>query len=406
MSSDDIPLTYITRDIERALGMLPSIHFHIITNKTAFSEALKSQYPEFITLIENRDGRSLGTAALLEHVDTIRMLPANSPIVVFKNTSRIETIAATHRWHLINPPANLAEQVENKISQVEWLGELGEKYLPIHRIEMVKSITWKGEPFILQWAHGHTGKGTILVQKETELISLQHDFPERPVRKTVHIVGPSFTVNAVVAQNTVHMGNISYQITGLTPFTDSIFATVGNDWTLSHDLLSDIEIAYIETMVHEIGTKLATAGWRGLFGVDIMRDDERGGIKLIEINARQPASTSFESFLQSENRIQGLKGITLFEAHIAALLSQPVTKNFIPINDGAQIIQRITSKTVGVSEDVRGSLELLGYQVVIYPNTEYNADLIRIQSPRGIMKGHHTLNERGAEIIKTLSIGS
>jgi hypothetical protein len=403
MSPTDIPLTYVTRDIERALGILPSIHFRIITNKTVFSETLKNQYPDFITLIESHDGKLLATSALLEHPDTAKTLPANAPVIVFKNTARIETIAQEHGWHIINPSASLAEQVENKITQVEWLGDLGDTYLPTHRIEAVKSITWKDEPFILQWAHGHTGGGTLLIEKEAQLIAIQRDFPERPVRKTVVIKGPSFTVNAVVAQNAVHMGNISYQITGLPPFTDSQFTTIGNDWTLSHDLLSDIEINYIETMVHEIGIKLATHGWRGLFGVDVMRDDERGGIKLIEINARQPASTSFESFLQNENRIQGLKGITLFEAHIAALLGQPVTKKLILVNDGAQVIQRITHTPPTINDEMKGSLELLGYHVLTYPNTEYNEDLIRIQSPRGIMQGHTVWNERGKEIIEIIT---
>jgi hypothetical protein len=44
---------------------------------------------------------------------------------------------------------------------------------------------------------------------------------------------------------------------------------------------------------------MSAQGWRGLFGIDVIKDLERNAIHLIEINARQPASTSFEAKLQN-----------------------------------------------------------------------------------------------------------
>ncbi len=223
------PLYYITRDIERALGMTPNANYLIITNKTPFGETLKKQYPEFITLLESPDGRSLGTGALMEHPETAKIIPHGAQVLVFKNTARIEPIAAAKGWKLINPKASLSETVENKISQVEWLGELGKKHLPMHNLMLAKKLTWTGEPFILQWAHGHTGGGTMLVTSINDLRSLQQKFPERMTRRTAFVRGPSFTVNAVVAADKIVLGNISYQITGLAPFTDNAFTTIGND---------------------------------------------------------------------------------------------------------------------------------------------------------------------------------
>jgi len=396
------PLYYITRDIERALSMAPGENYHIISNKTPYSENIKKQYPEFITLLDSSDGRSIGTGALMENPETLKIIPKNSDVLVFKNTARIEPIVTNHGWHLINPKASLSETVENKISQVEWLGDLGKKYLPHHVIMLAKNITWTGEPFILQWAHGHTGDGTVLINSANELKSLQQKFPDRITRRTTYVRGPSFTVNAVVASNKILVGNISYQITGLSPFTDNSFTTIGNDWGLSHSLLNETEIEYIETMVSDIGKKLNIAGWRGLFGVDIIRDDEKNTIHLIEINARQPASTTFESFLQNENRLAGVVGLTTFEAHIKALLNEPIEKPLIPLNDGAQIVQRVSRTIRDISKDHINSLELAGYNVITYPNTQYNTDLIRIQSARNIMETHGRFNERGKDIENIL----
>ena len=396
-------LFYITRDIERAQGITPGPEYRIISNVTPYGETLQKKYPEFVTLLRSPDGRSLGTGSLMEHPETTKIVPVGSNVLVFKNTARIEPLSASHGWNLINPKAALSEIVENKISQVEWLGDLGKKYLPQHVILPAKNITWTGEPFVLQWAHGHTGEGTVLVTSAEQLRFIKQKFPDRLTRRTAYVHGSSFTVNAVVASNKILVGNISYQITGLAPFTDSQFATVGNDWGLTHSLLDDNEIEYIDNMVSDIGKKLNIAGWRGLYGVDIIRNDKNGKIHLIEINARQPASTVFESFLQNENRIAGIDGLTTFEAHLKALLNEPIEKPLIPLSGGAQIVQRVTRDMRDIDPVTINDLQTAGHNVVTYSSTQYNADLIRIQSTKNIMESHGKLSDDGKEIVEILA---
>ena len=325
-------------------------------------------------------------------------------------------MAEENGWTLLNPSSKLAEKIENKITQIEWLGELGNKYLPPHTVALTKNLVWKKEPLIIQWEHGHTGLGTILINSDAELTELKNKFPERTARATSFINGPSFTINVVVNKSEVLLGNISYQITGLPPFTDNVFSTIGNDWSLTHSLLSETEIEEIHNMAKEIGALMARDGWSGLFGLDFIKDNERGRIFLIEINARQPASTTYESFLQEENRRNGLAGMTVFEAHLAAISekSPAAMKSptpIVPINDGAQIIQRITKKIhtstnsliALPTDEITGTLELLGYRVIEYPNTAINEDLLRIQSQKGIMETHAKLNMRGKEILDVLA---
>lgn len=393
----DRTITYITREIERALGADPVGNYFIVAGRTPYGERMAAQFPGHIQLIDG--DTTLGTRELIEHAHAKRMMPPNTDTIVFKNTARVEDAATKAGLTLLNPRASLSETVENKMTQIEWLGDLGKKYLPQHALLPTKSLTWTDEPFILQWAHGHTGGGTILVNSEVELKSLQERFPHRMARRTQYIHGPSFTVNAVVTTDKILTSSISYQITGLAPFTDNAFTTIGNDWSISHDLLNEDELEYIQTMVHDIGKKLNIAGWRGLYGVDIIRDDERNTIHLIEINARQPASTTFESFLQKENRLAGVKGLTTFEAHLKALLGEKIEEELIPVNDGAQIIQRVTKKVASIPGSSVTMLESAGYNVIPYPNTEYNTDLLRIQGARGIMERHGVLNVRGKEIV-------
>jgi hypothetical protein len=156
-------------------------------------------------------------------------------------------------------------------------------------------------------------------------------------------------------------------------------------------------------MTDNISEKMHGAGWRGLFGIDLIYDEERDEIKLIEINARQPASTSFESQLQLGLRIAGVPGITTFEAHLSALISNKNTQNtphIIPVNDGAQIIQRITTTTKTLDGD---KLEEAGFVTIPYVNTKPNTDLVRIQSLRGIMEAHTKFNVRGKQIVEIVT---
>ena len=164
------------------------------------------------------------------------------------------------------------------------------------------------------------------------------------------------------------------------------------------------------------------SGWRGLFGIDIIYDEERDLLKLIEINARQPASTTFESQLQSKFRGHGLVGATIFEAHLAALTDSPLTEKQIEINDGAQFVQRVTKKTNTMAElgtillnrlgqdEYKGSpwqektadLNKAGYVTIPYSNTKPNSDFLRIQSDKGLMENHGKWNARGEKIIEVL----
>lgn len=256
-----------------------------------------------------------------ETLDLLKKVPTGTNVVVFKNNAAIERYCKENGIILLNPPAELSEKIENKITQVKWLGELS-SLLPKHEITLVKNILWN-TPYILQWAHSHTGEGTLYVD---DIKEIREKFPEREAKITQYIEGPVFTVNIVVG-DTIEVGNISYQITGLKPYTENRFASVGNDWSLAHKTAPKEEII---AMAKKIGEKMKASGWKGLFGIDVVQGDR---VYLLEINARQPASATYESTLQKTN--------TIFENHIKALLGEPLHTN-TEITEGKQIIDRRT----------------------------------------------------------------
>ena len=415
------PVIYIARDIERALGMMmPTANtghisdYYIIAGRTAYAEEIQKKYPDNVMLA----GDLLDTHEILivpevaAEIDR-RTKKDNAAILVFKNTLQIERIAREKGWTLLNPSAELAEKIENKITQAAWLGDLA-KYLPEHKVVKVRDIVAgaKGTPFafpfIMQWAHSHTGDGTILVSKQPELDKIAAIFPDREARVSQYIQGPTFTTNVVAGMKSP---NISYQITGMLPFTENPWSTVGNDWSLPHSLLTEEHVATIDNICSEVAERMSKAGWRGLFGLDFMHDMERDRIHLLEINARQPASTTYESQLQMHIRSHGVPGLTTFETHLQSLTgsaakSAAQSLELIPLNDGAQIIQRVAkpllAQTTIPTEEIFGKLESAGYAFIQYENLTPNSDKLRIQCARGIMEAHNKFNKRGKQILEIM----
>ncbi|EKD43453.1 MAG: hypothetical protein ACD_72C00264G0001 [uncultured bacterium] len=404
------PVVYVVRDIERALGLpLTTKGYYIISNYTPFANSL-AKGRKNVLLIKNKellDTRELLTLPKVKKfINTVISTEAKRSgeiscggILVFKNTLAIEKVCGENNWPLLNPSAVLATKVEEKITQVEWLGEL-KKFLPPFEIKTSKEIKWTGTKFILQFNRAHTGSGTILVENENQLKEIQSKFPNREVRVTNFIEGAMLTNNNVVWGKKVLCGNINYQITGLKPFTNLPFATIGNDWALPHKLLNAKQKKEYQNIAHAIGLKLAIDGWCGLFGIDVMFEKKTGKLYLIEINARQPASTSFESQLQMEKNKNGL---TIFQAHLSALLNGKNAGKLTMIKDGAQITQKVipVKKQIELKrlKDNIKEFSRKDFETVYYKTNKSESDWLRVQSNRGAMKSHNIINSVGQDIV-------
>ncbi len=412
-------LFYVCRDVERAFVSGLSLgNYYIITNSNTYSAKLAKSNNNII-LIKNK--QPLDTAELLQHLEVKKIIQAKDFVVVFKNNAIVKNICQKNKWQLLNPDFKLADEIESKISQITWLGKLA-KYLPPHKVDLCQNINWGGEKFILQFNHSHTGAGTFLINSKKQLAELKNKFPNREIRTIKFIEGPVFTNNNVIWNDKTLIGNINYQITGLSPFTDNKFTTIGNDWSLPPKILNNNQIKQYEKIAHDIGTKMAKNGWKGLFGIDMIMDEKSGQLYLLEINARQPASTTFESQLQtlvilSEVALEAdeksipkkqdrdpsprkgfgmTKLTTTFEAHLASFLNIP-NKNYqlTAINNGAQIIQRVT-KNISNPKFILKNKSILN--VINYKNKTIGSDLVRIQCQEGLMAKHNVLNKLGKNI--------
>lgn len=413
------PVFYVTRDIERVAGLdLSMPGLFIISNYSRFAKQLAGERKNLFLvknekkldtweLLQNQEVRQYVTDTYentkLKNVQNCENTKDKPNIIVFKNTRQIEKICQKNGWKLLNPPAALANQIEEKISQVKWAGEL-KKYFPAYEILLVRDISWTGQQFILQFNRSHTGSGTILVKTSQQLKKIKAKFPGREARVAHYIEGPLFTNNNLVWGNKILLGNISYQITGLKPFTDLPFATIGNDWALPNKILTKQQIKQYQRIARAVGKKMAKSGWQGLFGIDIVLEAKTGKMYLVEINARQPASASFESQLQSQSDPTNNQQITTLSAHLASLLGLKIAdQRLIKITDGAQLVRRVNHKQIiKNNKQVSKKLSAEKLRIIQYSNTKLGSDLLRIQTEQGVMAGHNVFNQLGKKIVNIL----
>lgn len=392
----DNPVLYVSRDAERALALSPlPPGFFVLTNEQSIQETQDQ-------VIGVASERLLSTAELLSQpeVKTLLLEEGISQIMVFKPTRRIEQLCEDLGVTLINPAANLAAEIEEKITQVSWLGDLAE-LLPPHYIAPMKEVAWNGEAFIIQFNRAHTGSGTVFIENETDLQALKDKFPDRPARVSAFIDGYTITNNTVVTADAVIPGNISYQITGLAPFTKLPFATIGNDFALPNTLLNYEQQSRFFEIANAVGKHMQAAGWKGAFGIDVMVEKATGKLYLLEINARQPASVAFESLLQEKQKSKRNTALTTFEAHLLALLEQPLPSDkLIPLEAGAQIVLRKQEQSVDI-DTIRENLT--DYRSIPYHNTKPESDLLRIQVDTSLMKDDGLFNEAGEAIAASIT---
>ncbi|MEW6610319.1 MAG: ATP-grasp domain-containing protein [Patescibacteria group bacterium] len=346
-------LFYITRDIERAAGLLGAREdLFVITNSSPLAVALQKKYTSSV-LVVNGEGtlstldlmRNKGVQERIEHIAK----DAQSDIIVFKNSRQIEQECEILGWRLLNPSAHLAEKIENKITQYAWLREEKNNSLepltPKSAVGTVGQFEYNhlqrefGNGFVLQYNIGHTGSGTKRIFGAHEWKNEVNKFSKRMVKVSEYIQGKSFTMNACIAGTRVLWGRASEQMTGISALTNNPCATVGNDWSsVSEDVHEKVKNIAIK-----IGEYMMQEGWKGLFGIDVIIPDGNSShtAYLIEINARQPASASLEAQLQ---RARG-DDVTIMDWHVVALVQNHAPYRSEAFGTGSKL-------PVGVRHDV------------------------------------------------------
>jgi hypothetical protein len=304
---------YVTPDVERAIGLenlFPNFHI-ICLYKNEIIDYMRRSKVKVFCLEERRDKSEKNRYRYSNYILTHPLVQQyiqeqngqrNGYLMFFKIAPNIERSAKEMGFSILNTSAKLNAQFELKLSQYFELSKL-----PIDIPKMIIS-TFKeaeytllqqklGHQFIVQYDRGHTGGGTRLVSSPEVFSALQRKFPDRKVRFAEIINGDPYTLNACITRHGICWGALSRQLTGISESTAERFATVGNDFYFPK-YLSDQARNNINICTTIVGEHMQKAGFKGLFGIDVIIEKKTNKTYVIEINARQPASISFFTKLQ------------------------------------------------------------------------------------------------------------
>jgi hypothetical protein len=243
---------------------------------------------------------------LLQHKLVKDYIAKNTPIntkpaiMVFKVSLAIEKTCQKYGLTLLNTSSALNKKYELKISQFNNLPKLL-CFFPKTIITTLSKTNYNeiskklGKTFVIQYNRGHTGSSTSFIKDEKDFIKEKQLYPNRLARIAELIKGESYTVNACSTRFGIAYGGLSYQITGIKECTNKEGGTVGNDWSYPKKLKPKVH-SQIKEILEKLHSEMFASGIKGLFGIDIIITP-RQRVYLIEVNARQPASTSMHTKL-------------------------------------------------------------------------------------------------------------
>ncbi|MCB0321687.1 MAG: ATP-grasp domain-containing protein, partial [Bdellovibrionales bacterium] len=151
---------------------------------------------------------------------------------------------------------------------------------------------------------------------EAQFNEFKNQFPDRQAKVAQFLEGPTYTLNCCISHGGVYAAGLSYQITGITELTPYEGGTIGNDFSCREGFQGATS-EKINHLVDLVGAKLIELSYKGFFGLDFIVSE--GEPKLIEINARQPASVSFVNKIQ----LRESEPYPISELHLLAFADNP-----------------------------------------------------------------------------------
>jgi len=254
-------------------------------------------------------------------------------IVVYKSSSKMEQICRDNDWILIAPPVKFGKDLfENKIKFRMILQQLGIA-APEGAIKKVKDLHYGqllnayGLPFVIQHPGRGGGKGTFFIHNkddfETALKKLKFRItddeeiePDRVKQVIVakFISGPSPSIAGCATRHGIISTCPQYQILDIPQLFNSKKGSglfCGHDWTASK--FSDNILKQAYDYVEKVGSYFQSQGYKGIFGLDFVMDENSQKLYVVEANPRLIGQFPTLSMAQSLNKEPSLLGFHVLE---------------------------------------------------------------------------------------------
>lgn len=257
-----------------------------------------------------------------KYLEKFKNNPGGINILVYKTSLKMEKICKENNWRLIAPSARFGKKfLENKINFRRILEEL-KVPVPPGKIVSIKNLHYGhlmnkyGLPFVIQHPTKGGGKGTFFIycKEDFEKVyknlknPVKEEFEEKeekPAKEVIvakYIQGPSPSLTGCVTRYGILSTNLQHQILDIPELYNpekgsGLFC--GHDWASSNFSEEINQQAY--EIVNKVGNYFKSLGYKGIFGLDFVLDEETKKLYVTETNPRLLGSFPTISMIQVYN---------------------------------------------------------------------------------------------------------
>jgi predicted ATP-grasp superfamily ATP-dependent carboligase len=230
----------------------------------------------------------------------------NPALIVYKASNKMEQACQENGWRLIANPTHFGKKLfEDKIKFRRILQELGlpippGKVTSVNKLHYGHLINKYGLPFVIQHPTKGGGKGTFFINNQEDFDKALKKLGQRqdeedmarlkPPTKVIvaqFIQGSSPSITVCVTKHGILSTNPQYQILDIPQLYNpekgsGLFC--GHDWTSSRFSSSICQQAY--QFVEKVGQYFKNLGYRGIFGIDFILDENNEQLYAAECNPR------------------------------------------------------------------------------------------------------------------------
>lgn len=358
---DNRSLIYFARDAERGLGLEKYINnYYIAAIEDGYIVDQLGQ--KAFSLMKNIQVGTSSTLELVSNAKTIEWVktitqsqPFFAQLFQFSQPAvhKLEALGGS----VLNNSANLNRKFEDKLSQVKVFSAKGIKF-PEYEVVTLKEQTYEevselmgDENFVVQINRAHTGSGTFFIKDSIDWDSVINSYSGNEVKISKFVDGDSYTINGCVTKKGIYIAGLQYQITGIPELTHGLGSTVGNDFSFANNLSDNVRTDIFQ-LAKKVGEVMSEGGFRGLFGIDVLVENE--SVYLVEVNARQTANISLQTKLEILNEKIPLSLINLAEWLNIDLEFEPFKE--IEKLEGSQVFLRSRVDGFKVSEQLKSGV--------------------------------------------------
>jgi hypothetical protein len=204
----------------------------------------------------------------------------------------LAAFAVETRRELICPPAELCHWLNDKVNFLAALDGLGLPRLPGRWLRLAEAryaelASEMGAKLVAQLARGVSGSGTVFISSEGEYAAAGARLGDAPVWLAPDVGDLSLNINAIAMDSGTLVSCPNVQLTGLSMLHAAPGGYCGNDYAAAREAPVEILTAVVE-QTERIGAWLRSLGFRGLFGLDFVVDQQ---VYAVDLNPRWQGST-------------------------------------------------------------------------------------------------------------------